>query len=219
MYFKSFELRASKPTKVDHCRTISFINYTSLNNKYSNINVSVDCSLENLPREKITEKRYKPHQATNKPIHTATFQSLACFNTARSYPNEVEGNQRARETRSREALKKTASRGMMKVGDRTRTRRKPSERVPVERLTSVTFVKPWPEPPDDTCNELINLIYRRLTEIQSQMRGTLIVRPLATDTIVYTRGPYSLTIALQLVSPRSLDYVHDHSASRGWNAL
>lgn len=56
----------------------------------------------------------------------------------------------------------------------------------IGRLTSVTFVKPWPEPPGDTCNELINLIYRRLTEIQSQMRGTLIVRPLATDTIVYT---------------------------------
>lgn len=71
----------------------------------------------------------------------------------------------------------------------------------IGRLTSVTFVKPWPKPPGDTCNELINLIYRRLTEIQSQMRGTLIVRPLATDTIVYTRGPYSLTIALQLVSP------------------
>lgn len=74
---------------------------------------------------------------------------------------------------------------------------------PAGRLTSVTFVKPWPEPPGDTCNELINLIYRRLTEIQSQMRGTLIVRPLATDTIVYTVDPYSLTIALQLVSPRS----------------
>ena len=94
---------------------------------------------------------------------------------------------------------------MMKVGDRTRCRRKP-ERTINERHT---FVKPWPEPPGDTCNELINLIYRRLTEIQSQMRGTLIVRPLATDTIVYTRGPYSLTIALQLVSPRSLGCVHD----------
>jgi len=41
-------------------------------------------------------------------------------------------------------------------------------------------------PPGDTCNELINLIYRRLTEIQSQMRATLIVRPLAADTMAYT---------------------------------
>lgn len=66
-----------------------------------------------------------------------------------------------------------------------RANERASERVG-GRLTSVTFVKPFPEPPGDTCNELINLIYRRLTEIQSQMRGTLIVRPLAADTIVYT---------------------------------
>jgi len=55
------------------------------------------------------------------------------------------------------------------------------------RLTSVTFVKSRPEGRrGDTCNELINLIYRRLTEIQSQMRATLIVRPLAADTMAYT---------------------------------
>ena len=87
--------------------------------------------------------------------------------------------------KNRDRWKSVESRGWRKAGTGS-NRRKLSERVPVGRLTSVTFVKPWPEPPGDTCNELINLIYRRLTEIQSQMRGTLIVRPLATDTIVYT---------------------------------
>lgn len=79
---------------------------------------------------------------------------------------------------------------MTKDGARgSRRRAHTGESESARRLTSVTFVKPWPEPPGDTCNELINLIYRCLTEIQSQMRGTLIVRPLAADTIVYTVGP------------------------------
>lgn len=67
-------------------------------------------------------------------------------------------------------------------------------------------------PLGDTCNELINLIYRRLTEIQSQMRATLIVRPLAADTIVYTyvSSLYSLTIALQLVSSIAPMFVESH---------